>query len=131
VLHRLGRRDEALMALAEGARVNEATGQQRLESHSLATLGDVLASVGRLEAAREAIEASLAIRRETGDRRGEGWMLERLARIVSEEGASAEAARCRDDARAIANELHDAALLDVLERLDDPPKAASSHVRGS
>jgi class 3 adenylate cyclase/tetratricopeptide (TPR) repeat protein len=131
VLHRLGRRDEALTALAEGARVNEATGQQRLESHSLATLGDVLASVGRLEAAREAIEASLAIRRETGDRRGEGWMLERLARIVSEEGATAEAARCRDDARAIANELRDAALLDVLERLDDPTKDESPHVRGS
>ena len=131
VLHRLGRRDEALAALAEGARVNEATGQQRLESHSLATLGDVLASVGRLEAAREAIEASLAIRRETGDRRGEGWMLERLARILSAEGASAEAVRCRDGARVIANELLDAALLDVLERLNDPAKDESLHVRRS
>jgi tetratricopeptide (TPR) repeat protein/class 3 adenylate cyclase len=130
VLHRLGRRDEALATLAEAARVNEATGQRRLESHSLATLGDVLASVGRLEAAREAIEASLVIRRETGDRRGEGWMLERLARILDGRGTPTEADRCRQDARAIANELHDAALLDALERTENPTKD-DPNARGS
>jgi class 3 adenylate cyclase/tetratricopeptide (TPR) repeat protein len=129
VHHRLGQTDAALAALAEGARINAETGQRRLESHSLATLGEVLASVGRFDAAREAIEASLAIRRDTGDRRGEGWMLARLARILEASGANGDAARCHVEARAIADELQDAALLGALERQDHSTNGGAQHSR--
>jgi tetratricopeptide (TPR) repeat protein len=119
-LHRLRRWDEARTALTEGARESAACGERQLQAHALATLGDVCLASGRLDEAQASVEASLALRRELSDRRGEGWMLERLARILVARDLREAAARAAEESAAIAGELDDDALRDVLARLDLP-----------
>jgi len=112
-LLKLRRYDEARTAVEEAARLNAATGEQRLEAHSHAILGDALVESGRLDDARHAFERSLALRPSIGDRRGEGWMHERIARALlgmQLPDQAQDARKALDAARAIADDIGDAAL---------------------
>jgi tetratricopeptide (TPR) repeat protein len=97
-------------------RLNAATGQQRLEAHSHAVLGDSLLEAGRLAEARMAFERSLELRPQYGDRRGEGWMRERMGRVLLSEGRTADARASLDAAKEIAAEIEDAGLTAALDR---------------
>jgi tetratricopeptide (TPR) repeat protein len=77
-LARLNRHEEARTVLEESVRLNRETGEQLLEAHALAALGDVWCAVSRFAAARECYEQSLSLRRVLGDRPGEGHLLQRL-----------------------------------------------------
>ncbi len=84
-LLRLGRLDEARIALEDGADVNGRTGQRRLEAHSYATLGDVLLESGRAAEARAAFDRSLALRAAMDDHQARDILLERRARALDAE----------------------------------------------
>ncbi len=116
-LHRLSRWDEARQALADGARVAEATGERQLCAHALGLLGEVCLGSGRLDEGLRSLEASIDLRRQLGDRRGEGWMLERLARVSAAKGDLASARASAVAAHRIAGEVEDDALRTAIGRL--------------
>ena len=66
---------------------HQRTGEEQLEGHALALIGDLLVDREDAEAAVGYYTRSLEIRRATGDRRGEGWMLQRVARCELARGA--------------------------------------------
>jgi tetratricopeptide (TPR) repeat protein len=78
-LSRLDRCEEARTVLEQSVALNRETGEQLLEAHALAALGDVRRMHGTLDAARECFERSLILRRSLGDRGGEQHLLQRLA----------------------------------------------------
>jgi len=61
--------------------LNRETGEQLLEAHALAALGNVWCAVSRYAAARDCYEQSLALRRVLGDLPGERNLLQRLEDI--------------------------------------------------
>jgi tetratricopeptide (TPR) repeat protein len=80
-LTRLNRHEEARTVLEESIELNRESGQQLLEAHALAALGDVWCSVPRFAAARGCYERSLSLRHALNDRAGEERMLQRLAQL--------------------------------------------------
>ncbi|HET7566258.1 MAG TPA: tetratricopeptide repeat protein [Gemmatimonadaceae bacterium] len=115
-LCRLKRHEEARTVLEQGLSLNRKTGERLLEAHSLAALGEVYTGIGRLDDAAAQYEVALAIRRTMEDRKGEGWMLHYLSRVRRAQGAEADAARCAEHARRLAEECGDAALLAACDR---------------
>jgi tetratricopeptide (TPR) repeat protein len=103
-LRRLGRYDEALAYLQVAVATNRQAGQQLLEGHGLAAMGDVYCDLGGYEQALQHYRASLDLRREIGDRRGEGWMLHALALAYAAQNLYTQARDCVAQAVAIAEE---------------------------
>jgi tetratricopeptide (TPR) repeat protein len=77
-LARLNRNDEARTALEESVLLNRQTGEQLLEAHALAALGDVHLAGRRFVAATECFEQSLQLRHTLCDAHGEERMRQRL-----------------------------------------------------
>jgi len=109
-LTRLSKYDEARAILGQARELNLRTGQRLLEAHSLSALGELAILEGDLQLAKAAYSSSLDIRREIRDRRGEAWSLLNLARVHSAIGSESDARKLREEARSLADELHDPAL---------------------
>jgi len=86
-------------------------GEEELEAHALASLGQVSLSAHDLGGAAEYFERSRAVRHTIGDRVGEGWMHLRLAGLRHRIGDRAGALDAQAAAAAAAAETNDGALL--------------------
>jgi tetratricopeptide (TPR) repeat protein/class 3 adenylate cyclase len=120
-LLRLKRLSESAAQLREAIELHRKTGQQLLEGHALATLGDLSDEAGSSTEAQEYYIASLKIRRAIGDRKGEGWMLHHVARVLVSKGEQEEGAVRLREAVAIATETGDQALKEACEQLTKAP----------
>ena len=110
-LTRLGRPDEARTVLEESLTLSRHLGEEELEAHALASLGQVSLSAHDLSGAAEYFERSRAVRHTIGDRVGEGWMHLRLAGLRHRIGDRAGALDAQAAAAAAAAETNDGALL--------------------
>jgi len=108
----------ALTRAEEALRVNRATGQQVLEGHTLAILGDLYFDVDSLDEALKHYEASLDLRREIADGRGEGWMLHHLSRLYAAKGMNDLAGSFASEAAALADHHEDAELRNACAELN-------------
>jgi tetratricopeptide (TPR) repeat protein len=123
-LHRVA---DARRCLEEAVALNHDAGQELLEGHALASLGDALLAAGDVAGAKRQYESSLDIRRRIRDRRGEGWMLHQCARVSSLLGDAERAVALEREARAIALDVRDAELLHATAATaDDEPAAAGA-----
>jgi tetratricopeptide (TPR) repeat protein len=96
---------------------NRQTGQRSLEGHSLATMGDVYAAIGKPNEALVQYEASLQLRKDLEDRSGEGWMLFRIAQVEASRDQWDRALDVVGQALEIADECGDEKLTAACERL--------------
>jgi tetratricopeptide (TPR) repeat protein len=101
-LTELNRPEEARTALEESVGLSRESGEQLLEAHALAALGQVSRIAGRFDRAVMYFEQSREIRRALGDRVGEGWMLHRLAEARAALGESAAARLAAAEAARVA-----------------------------
>ena len=119
-LRKLGRLDEAVVCLEEGAATARHAGQVLLEGHALASLGEISYDRGRYDEARASFERSLDLRRDANDRRGEGWMLYHLARTNGDLGETALAHEQTAEALEVAREQGDTDLAAACQNLLAP-----------
>jgi len=115
-LKSLGRLGEARERLEEALKLHRESGEQLLEGHALALLGDIHKSEGRLQEARHQYRCSLEIRRAIGDRKGEAWMLLAVADSVAALGSPGEVPELVYRASEIAAELKSAELSEACRK---------------
>ena len=118
VLRDLGRSDEARQRFTEALDVNRKSGEKLIEGHSLAGLGDVAVLDEDHVAALDYYQQSLKLRQTVGDVAGEGWMLLKSAEASLAVDDPEQAAEYAAGARAVADKVGDAQLLQRINRLD-------------
>jgi tetratricopeptide (TPR) repeat protein len=115
-LKSLGRPGEARERLEQALKLHRESGEQLLEGHALALLGDIHKTEGRLQEARDSYRCSLEIRRAIGDRKGEAWMLLAIAETTAALGAPGEVPEHVHRASEIAAELKSAELSEACHK---------------
>jgi hypothetical protein len=116
-LNAMRRHEEARRHLEEALPVHRRCGNQLLEGHACAMLGDIALELGEPDRALWLFTESHALREATGDRLGEGWMHIRIASAQVKLGRPDRAVEHAVAARRIADECDDNELVLACEQL--------------